>query len=387
MQHFDIKFVDTFDLDFFSRFVSLKHRLYSDMPEFLGETTDEFEKLLASGCSFSKNHLWRAYLVSSGDEIVGRCLISVQTQKTDFACLGFFESIADFNCLKILRPHLEQWAKSHGSLEIRGPIHGDIFNGSRLLINQIGDRLFGDPLHPGYYPRFFDEAGFNKIKSWRTANYRTFQFAKLALDQNRKLRESREIVKAQNVRIRPIDLKNWQSELKVLYDISIDSYEEFSDFLPISFDEFSYFQRHTEKLVNPRYSYICEYQGEPIAFYLAGFDHYKILIRYRKLTKWLPDFLAKLVTIVSMPFSPPPFTIPYVGKTKRCEGKIKYISELATCHMVKRNPWLIFWKVYAGYVSEDSRMWVKCCENYCSESSTYAMFSLKFSLTNAQEKL
>jgi GNAT superfamily N-acetyltransferase len=131
--------------------------------------------------------------------------------------------------------------------------------------------------NPPYYADLCDRAGMQKAKdlvayyipmgdlSWKMPP----AFERLA---ERALKKS-------GVAFRDLDLRRFEQELEICWDVYNAAWERNWGFVPMSKDEFVHTARDMKPLINPRYAFAAEIHGRTVGFMLAVPDYSGVLQR------------------------------------------------------------------------------------------------------------
>tara|TARA_Y100000768_G_scaffold388210_1_gene382801 strand:- start:3205 stop:4257 length:1053 start_codon:yes stop_codon:yes gene_type:complete len=258
--NYSLKSIDEYQKSFFEQMVFLSNQLNKGHPLFVPKNIERDFLEFKSGHSFDLNNHWRAFLLLDEVDapvacaIVTRCKASAE--KKSF--LGFFESVKDCD-LTLLFKSCEDYARTLDSTELIGPIQGSIFNSYKFKLDQ---KIFmgGDPVHPSYYPELWKDAGYSLVGRWENILVsRLVYLLKIFVSFLFSYR-------GKNLTARPYNPYKREEEIKLLYDLVIDSYSNMMAFTPISLEEF----KHWNEIIldsNFERSFIfIQHKEEPIGF-------------------------------------------------------------------------------------------------------------------------
>ncbi len=96
------------------------------------------------------------------------------------------------------------------------------------------------------------------------------------------------------VTFRDLDLKRWDAELELCWDVYNAAWEENWGFVPMSKEEFIVMARDLKPLLDPRFALMAEVNGKPAAFMLIVPDFNQVLKRIRN-GKLFPTGIFKLL--------------------------------------------------------------------------------------------
>jgi hypothetical protein len=191
---------------------------------------------------------------------------------------GFFESIDDQRVADALFDTAARWLGTRGLDVLRGPMNPSTNYECGILIDGIEHRpSFMTTWNPPYYAELCDRAGMRKAKDL-VAYYIPMgdlnwtmppAFERLA---DRALRKSK-------VAFRDLDLRKFEQELEICWDVYNSAWERNWGFVPMSKEEFIHTAHDMKPLLNPRYAFAAEVDGVTVGFMLAVPDYGPVLQR------------------------------------------------------------------------------------------------------------
>lgn len=162
----------------------------------------------------------------------------------------------------------EEWLKSKGKSEIRGPVNPSMNDECGLLI----DGFDSPPVilmtyNPKYYEKLVENYGFGKVKDLHA----------YILDQNTfvsdKMRRTVEIIRQRSqVTIREVDFKNkenFKRDVKTLKEIYNAAWQPNWGFVKMTDEEFDFLAADLKQIADPVYTLIAEVKGKVAGFALA----------------------------------------------------------------------------------------------------------------------
>jgi len=189
---------------------------------------------------------------------------------------GFLECIDDQGVADALFEAAAGWLSARGLDVMRGPMNPSTNYECGLLTDGFEHRpSFMTAWNPPYYEQLCDRAGMSKAKdlvayhipmgdrSWSLPG----TFERLA---ERALRKSA-------VAFRDLDLRRFEQELEVCWDVYNAAWERNWGFVPMSKEEFIHTARDMKPLLNPRYAIAADVDGRTVAFMLAVPDYSGVL--------------------------------------------------------------------------------------------------------------
>lgn len=264
-------------------FVDLPWRLYKDDPFWVPPLRSDMLKTLDP----KHNALLRLgpncyFLARRQGQIVGRigCGIDTLLNKAKDKSLSYitlFESIDDYQVAEALFDAAVGFLRRHGAELVTGPqspSNGDDYRG--LLVEGFdGPPALLASYNPPWYQKFFERYGFEK------------QFDRLGFwfdieDTPAKLARGVELAqKRYKFNVRPVDLKNIESEILAIKHITDKSTpEEWPDMISPSLAEVRAEVKKLLPLVVPELVYIAEAEdGEPVGLAISLPDYNQIIKR------------------------------------------------------------------------------------------------------------
>jgi GNAT superfamily N-acetyltransferase len=235
---------------------------------------------------------WNAY---KDGEHVGRIAAitdknhnEIHKDKTGF--FGFFEAVNDPAVAKELFQVAEEWVKSRGMDQIRGPVNPSLNHEAGLLIDGFDREPYIMMTHNlKYYQSLIEGLGYGKSK-----DLLAFEMPTSQPFPERMLAMANKVLEKAHIKFRPIDMKNFKSEVKLLKDIYNDAWEQNWGFVPMNDAEFDHMAKSLKDAIWPEFCLIAESQGQPIGFSLALPDINQVL-KNNPSGRLLPFGLFKLL--------------------------------------------------------------------------------------------
>ena len=234
---------------------------------------------------FSENHPFRShakmilFLASKGKQLVGRIAGIIDYQYIDYhqekvGFFGFFESIPDDQVAEILLSKVRDWLKKHGMEKMAGPFNPSTNDECGLLIDGFNNSpCLMMPYNPPYYPSLLE--GFGLKKAMDLYAYRLEQSFFL-YDRLIRITE-RSIKKDPQLWVRPINLRHFSEELKIVKEIYNHAWSRNWGFAPFTDEEINDLAKNLKPLVVPDLV-LFAYSGEkPIGFSVSLPDYNEVL--------------------------------------------------------------------------------------------------------------
>ncbi len=193
---------------------------------------------------------------------------------------GFFECVHDQAVADALFAAASEWLAARGVEGMRGPMNPSTNYECGLLVEGFENRpTFMTAWNPPYYAELCEGAGLVKAKDllgfWfegESTGYALPDFV---------ARQAERALAGGRLTFRDLDPSLFDAEVAALWSIYNDAWERNWGFVPMSEGEFLHMAKDTKSLLDPRFAFMAELQGEPVGFMLALPDYNKVLVRNR----------------------------------------------------------------------------------------------------------
>lgn len=174
---------------------------------------------------------------------------------------GLLEGEDDAEVFAALLRTAEDWLRGQGLARVAGPFSLSINEESGLLVEgfEHPPSLMMGHARP-YYATQLEALGYRKIKDLICYHY----------DAQRELPRSatyvlRKAAAAQQVTVRPLDLRNYERDLRIIVDIFNDAWSKNWGFIPMSDADLRHLGKELKPIVRPDSVAIAEVDGAPAA--------------------------------------------------------------------------------------------------------------------------
>ena len=241
-------------------------------PNWVPPLLDDYRRSLNPKKSpFLKHGEVRCFLALQDGAPVGR--ISAQTD-ADFdrqwpgekgvAFFGFFDSKDDPAVARALFDAAAGWARSKGRTRMRGPFTLDSKGEVGVLIDGFDTPpRIGMPHNRPYVGPLIESAGLAKAKDFYAWWYTSGQI------DERTHRIAERTLQLPNVRVRPMELANFRSEVDIVRDIYNSAWSQNWGFIPFTTDELEIIATEYKMFVDTEIALIAEVDGKPAAMCFA----------------------------------------------------------------------------------------------------------------------
>lgn len=211
----------------------------------------------------------KEFLLSKNQEgdIVSCCIYYPQTEmrfeNKEVCCFGFFESLDDKQSVNSLVNYIIDRFEND-TKTLFAPIDGNTWNQYRLSINQEQLMYPMDIANPKYYSELLLEAGFDVARNYSSHIVTKLQFDKDLYSQ--RMNKMKEI----GVRIRNINLDQFDSELDQVYDLCMISFKNSFLFSPIDREDFKQKYIQIKDHLQEDYIWMAVDENEKLICFLFG---------------------------------------------------------------------------------------------------------------------
>ena len=219
---------------------------------------------------FYANAETQLYLAMKDGRVAGRVAAILDRAHNRFheenaGFFGFFESIDDPEVASALLSQARTWVKAKGAGFLRGPVNPSTNYECGMLIDGFDtDPMIMMPHNPRYYPALMDQTGLGKSKDLYAylSSTKTIETRKIDRVADR-------VLATTGVRVRPIDMKNFQRDVEKVWNVYNAAWEKNWGFIPMSREEFLLMGKEMKQILKPELVLIGEVGDRVVGFALA----------------------------------------------------------------------------------------------------------------------
>ncbi|MBL9077139.1 MAG: N-acetyltransferase [Planctomycetes bacterium] len=177
---------------------------------------------------------------------------------------GHFEA-KDERVARALVDHAAIWCRQRGATALRGPV--DLSTNYRcglLVEGDPGPPVMMMPYNPPHYAAWLEACGLRKAKDLLALHVDAD-----TIDLRRVDRIAEHLRKKTSATLRPLDLRRFDAESQVLWDLYHRIWERNWGFVPMSRDEFLAQAKDLKRVAHPALMHIAEVAGAPVGFGIA----------------------------------------------------------------------------------------------------------------------
>ena len=315
-------------------FVDYCNRINASDPNFVPQLrSEDVEKYTPGKNPFFEHARCQLFLARRGGEIVGRISAHIdELALTVPADQGMGPGTGMWGALETLEPEVatkliataEDWLRGQGMTKVLAPMNLSVWEEPGLLVK-------GHDHPPMYmmghqsarYQPWIEGAGYGLVKRLYTYDVDiTVEYPPLI----QRIIASGE--KNERIRIRKVDLGNFERDVQILCTILNDAWSDNWGFVPFTPSEIAYTAKSLKPLVKPDLIRFAEYDGEPVAFMMTLPDMNQVL-RHANRPSGKPSLLgwAKILLWLRKP-RPADMRVPLMGVLKRLQSS-RMASQLA----------------------------------------------------------
>ncbi len=221
------------------------------------------------------------FLAYRDGEVVGRIAAITNQMHNDFhkdntGFFGFLEGINDPDVFKALLDTAKDWLRDKGKDSMLGPMNPSTNDEIGFLVDGYDSPPFIMMTHnPPYYKEIME-----KLKCEKAKDVLAYYIDKKKIVISEKLKTITEMTRQKlNVRIRAINLKNFEEELERVRFVYNNAWANNWGFVPMTPEEFDYIAADFKKIIDPELVLIAEVNGEPVGFSLALPNYNEVFAR------------------------------------------------------------------------------------------------------------
>jgi len=216
--------------------------------------------------------------------IVNRAFLEYHGEKTGH--FGFFECLRNQEAASALLDAASRWVADRGMDRIQGPFNFSTNETCGCLVEGFDTPpLVMMPHNPPWYQDLFLGAGFtgemDLLAYWAEKGKHRF---------DRLSRIAEMVSRRESVTLRPLNMKNFRDDLRVVMDIYRECWAENWGFVPTTMREFDALAQEIKLILAPSMAPVVECGGVPVAFGVALPDANVGIARGRG--RLLPTLLA-----------------------------------------------------------------------------------------------
>lgn len=249
-------------------FLALPHRIYASDPVWIAPLGFLKREQLSEANHFFEHARWRAWIAYRAGEPVGRISAQIDEmhlqQHADGAgYFGMLEADDDPDVFSALFGAAEDWLRSEGMTQVRGPFNLHVNEEVGLLVEGFETPPY---VLMGHARRWYGPAvegqGYRGVKDLLAYHVRPdFEAPRVMTRLANRVSD--------RVVVRPVRRKQLLEDAGIMLEIFNDAWQHNWGFVPLAEAEWVETVTTLAKLMPDDYIQIAEYDGEPVAFIVA----------------------------------------------------------------------------------------------------------------------
>lgn len=284
--HANIVIIEVLNKRDLKRFINFPHDLYATDPNYVPELQLAVKELLNPKKNpFFKHSKADLFLALKNGQVVGRIAAIRNNKYNEFhqcnvGFFGFFDVIEDFEVAEALLDTACDWNKSEGFTTVLGPTNFTTNDTAGLLINGFDEPpVVQMTYNKPYYVDFIRWYGFAKEMDLYAYWIPTQQVSEKSLRLANQLEKR---LTQRSISFRPLNLKRFLQEVKGIKKVYNTAWEKNWGFVPPTTEEFDFLAQGLKMVLDPRYSYVAEHQGEIVGFAVGLPNINEILLKNKR---------------------------------------------------------------------------------------------------------
>ena len=267
------------------KFIKFPWKIYKNNPNWVPPLIfDVINNLDTKKNPFYTHSKIELFLAYREGEICGRIGSMVNDNHNKFhedkvGFFGFYECINDKEISKALFDAARVFLISEGKNIMRGPVNPSTNDEVGVLVDGFNlPPVILTTYNPEYYNALLEDYGFKKAM-----NLFAYQLTDALIKDKARMdkleRVSQVVLKRENLKIRKINLKDFDKEINILHEIYNKAWEKNWGFVPMTKEEFIHVGKMLKAIVDTDLVYIAESEGKPVAFSLTFPDFNEVFIK------------------------------------------------------------------------------------------------------------
>lgn len=277
-------------------FINFPYRLYKKdlnwVPPFRIETKEFLQR---DKHPFYEHGDIIPFVAYRGKDVVGRIAAIINGNhnkhyEDNTGFFGFFEAINDQEVFEKLISKAVETLQSKGKDYILGPTSPSLHDVSAFLTEGFDSPpMVMMAYNPPYYPELFYKLGFEKAKGMYAYYLRTADS-----EVNEKMQQVTGVLSKRGIKLRNLNMKNFKQDAQSVYELYTDAWSKNWGYVALTQKEFDHIAESLKMIIDPRFAYIVEKDGKPIAFSLTMPNVNEVLVNNRN-GRLRPDTIIKLL--------------------------------------------------------------------------------------------
>jgi len=291
--------------EFFTEYKNFRNIVHKNVEGDLPLELEDYRKFFGEHSVFH-DFGWKAFVIFEENDRIGQAILTWKKGSL-IGHLGFLDILDNREASDFLFNEIKKSGIELNLKQIKAPVDLNLFVKYRMRTEGVGEPFFGEPRYPEYYVNHLERSQFSIIGEWDTYQIKVrdgimdFFSKRKTLSKKTKLKTT----------IRTIQIKKWDHELRIIYELFSEAYKKMPEFELISYEQFKVIYDPFKYIVQPWLSYIVELEGRPVGFSINFVDPLPLLknVSFSELT-----LLQKMRLFLKIRMNRGTLLISHVGK-------------------------------------------------------------------------
>jgi len=269
-----------------ARFIDVPWHLFDRrrFPAWVPPLRISVSDVLSTKNPFYRNADRELFIATDNGRLVGRIAAIENRAHNRFhddrvGFFGFFECADDPAVAAALFSAAEGWLKTRGLTVMRGPMNPSTNHECGMLIEGFDVHpVFMTNWNPAYYLPLMDGAGFSKAKDLNAYWVQVSGPDKTPLPP-RFAALAQRALESSNVTFRDVDLRRFDQEVEMLWEVYNAAWEKNWGFVPMTRDELVHMAKDLKPLIDPNLAFVAEVGEKPVGVMINLLDYAETQIR------------------------------------------------------------------------------------------------------------
>jgi ribosomal protein S18 acetylase RimI-like enzyme len=254
-------------------FIEFPYQLYKNDPVWVAPLRSEQASQFVPARNPMLNHCtYTLFLAKEGNQTVGRISaftdrLALDHWKQPIGLFGSFECIQDEKVGLALLGAAHDWLTDKGMKAMRGPWSFASQEWGLVVDGFTPDPVIMAPYNPSYYNDYLQKFGLQKAKDLKVYVMDAGQGYQIP---ERYLTLTDVVQKRYGITVRPVDMKNLETDVVTITNLANTSISDNWGFYPVTDAEARSMAHDLKEIINPKAALIAEdSEGKPIGFALS----------------------------------------------------------------------------------------------------------------------
>jgi hypothetical protein len=266
MSNEDINVIEVSSKRDLYEFIKLPFSLYLNDPLFVPPLIKDMREKFSDKNPFFLNAKAEYFLAQKNGKFCGRVASITNHKHNEFhndrvGFFGFFESVNDDAVANALLDRVSESLRREGMDRIRGPMNFSTNEECGFLIDGFEEPpVLMTPYNPPYYNELMEQYGMRKVKDLYAYT------CDIPEELPEKILRVAKIAEKRGLRVKPIDIKKFELEMKIFRDVYNSAWQENWGFIPLTEEETKHIAEMLKPIVLSGLTLIAEGDAEPVGF-------------------------------------------------------------------------------------------------------------------------